>query len=90
LAKKRKLADEEWQIALSEHIKSHIFDRGYVSEYDFWIQECGEEISRANLNNILNGKVDPKSSTLRKIAESLGITMSTLVKGVENKYLALK
>ncbi|MBC76036.1 MAG: hypothetical protein CME64_08460 [Halobacteriovoraceae bacterium] len=84
LGNKQKKHDHHWQKKLASHLKSHIYDKGYCSEYDFWIQECGDDISRANLNNILNGKVDPRVSTLKKLANNLGMTLSSLVKGIEN------
>jgi len=48
-------------------------EKGYKSAYEFWIQEIGDEISRATLNNIINGKFDVKATSLRKIAIALKI-----------------
>jgi transcriptional regulator with XRE-family HTH domain len=79
LVKTTKKADEQWQKAFAKHLKQLIKEKGYTSAYDFWVQECGEHISRANLDNILNGRVDPKASTLRKLAESLDISFDSLV-----------
>lgn len=79
MVKSTKKGDEQWQKAFGKHLKSLIKSQGYHSAYEFWIQESGEHMSRANLDNILNGRVDPKISTLRKLAESLGISLNALI-----------
>lgn len=79
MAKSLNKADEQWQKSLARHLKSLIKAKGYKSAYDFWIQECGDSISRANLDNLLNGRVDPKISTLRRLAESLNVSLGSLI-----------
>lgn len=81
LATISKKTDEIWQKAFSKRLRTLITSKGYTSAYDFWIQECGDSISRSNLDNMLNGKVDPKISTLRKLAKNLNITLQELING---------
>lgn len=83
MARITKKADELWQKGFAKRLRQLIHQKGYVSAYDFWVQECGEEISRANLDNILNGRVDPKISTIRKLARGLKISLAELLEGVE-------
>ena len=70
-----KRTNEQWQKAFAKRLKAIIEEKGYTSAYEFWLQECGEDVSRSNLDNILNGRVDPKISTLRKLANGLGMTL---------------
>lgn len=71
--------DEKWLAALGVRLGKLIEQKGYKSVYDFWIQAVGDEVSRASLNYILNGKVDVKISTLRKLADGLEIDLKTLL-----------
>lgn len=73
LISKRKKVDDLWLKALGEHIKQLILKKGFNSPYDFWVQSLGEDVSRATLNYVLNGVVDAKAGTLKKIADALGI-----------------
>lgn len=73
LKRTRKDKDALWLEALGKHINKLIIDRGYKSPYEFWIHALGDEVSRASLNYILNGQVDPKITTLKKLAESLDL-----------------
>lgn len=74
-----KRTDEQWQKAFAKRLKALVEKKGYTSAYEFWLQECGEDISRSNLDNMLNGRVDPKISTLRKLANNLGMTLQELL-----------
>jgi hypothetical protein len=65
--------NDRWLQALGQHVEGLILEKGYKSAYEFWIQEIGDEISRATLNNIINGKFDVKATSLRKIAIALKI-----------------
>jgi hypothetical protein len=65
--------NDRWLQALGQHVENLILEKGYKSAYEFWIQEIGDEISRATLNNIINGKFDVKATSLRKIAIALKI-----------------
>ncbi len=69
----RSKEDEKWLRTLGEHLQKMIRERGYKSPYEFWVQVAGDDISRATLNYILNGRVDVKATTLRKIASLLEI-----------------
>ncbi|MBY0517507.1 MAG: helix-turn-helix transcriptional regulator [Bacteriovoracaceae bacterium] len=79
MTKLMKRTDEQWQKAFAKRLRTIIEEKGYTSAYEFWLQECGEDISRSNLDNILNGRVDPKISTLQKLAISLGMTLQELL-----------
>lgn len=59
---------------LAKKVKEVILRKGYDSVYDFWINHPGElGISRSNLNSLIQGKHDPKVSTLAKIAHALDV-----------------
>ena len=75
---KRSKEDEKWLQALGDHLQKMIKERGYKSHYDFWVQVAGDDISRAALNYILNGRVDVKATTLRKFANLLEIDTKEL------------
>jgi len=70
--------EDKWLKALGKHIDELIKKQGYQSPYDFWIQKAGDDISRATLNYIINGEVDTKATTLKKIAQLLGLTPKDL------------
>lgn len=72
-------ADDKWLEALGGHIQTLISKKGYKSPYEFWVQEIGDEVSRSTLNYILNGKVDVKITTLRKIAGALGVSVKDML-----------
>ncbi len=70
--------DERWLKALGKHVGKLIEQKGYRSPYEFWIEKAGDQISRAALNYILNGKKDPKATTLRTLATLLEVSMVDL------------
>lgn len=70
---KRSKEDERWLQALGDHLQKMLKERGYKSHYDFWVQVAGDDISRAALNYILNGRVDVKATTLKKFANLLEV-----------------
>jgi len=70
---KRSKEDERWLEAIGAHIQKLILEKGYKSPYDFWVQQVGDEVSRAALNYVLKGRVDVKATTLRKLALALGV-----------------
>ncbi|MFA5582608.1 MAG: helix-turn-helix transcriptional regulator [Bacteriovoracaceae bacterium] len=78
MKKANKKNNDNWSEWFGNRIRSLIEKKGYKSPYDFWIQECGDDISRATLDNILNGRYDPKISTIRKIARALNISLKTI------------
>lgn len=65
--------DKQWLESLGIHLDKMIKKNGYKSPYQFWIEQARGQLSRANLNYILNGEVDLKITTLRKIATLLGV-----------------
>jgi hypothetical protein len=66
-----KKEDSAWLSALGRHIHSKILEKGFKSPYEFWIEALGDQVSRASLNYVLNGSVDVRATTLRRIAEAL-------------------
>lgn len=86
---KRKKEDAQWLKALGEHLNQVILKKGYKSPYEFWVEALGEEVSRASLNYILNGRVDVKATTLKKLADALEITPSELL-NFKIKYVSGK
>jgi hypothetical protein len=78
LPAKRVQSDNLFLRQLGKHIERLIHDRGYNSAYDFWVNKAGDHMSRATLNYILAGETDPKISTLRTLAQLLGITTTEL------------
>lgn len=75
---KRDREDAKWLKALGSHLKSLIKEK-YDSPYEFWIESLGDSVSRSTMNFILNGEVDVKATTLRKLAESLEIDPKELL-----------
>lgn len=75
---KRSKAEDVWLASLGIQISKLIKKKGHNSPYEFWINDIGDEISRANLNYVLNGRVDMKATTLKKIADALGVEYSDL------------
>ena len=55
-----------------------IIARGYSSPYDLWIEKGDEMISRSTLNYVLQGKNDPKATTLRLISKMLNVNIVEL------------
>jgi transcriptional regulator with XRE-family HTH domain len=72
-------ADRDWRKKLGQHVLHLIKKQGFKSPYDFWINRAGDEISRAALNYIVNGKSDPKATTLRALAKILKVKPSTIL-----------
>lgn len=75
---KRK-TENPWLKRLGKHIEAVMRKKGYDSPYEFWLEKVGDEMSRTTLNHVLTGKYDPKTSTLKKLADSLGMSLSELV-----------
>ncbi len=70
---KKKLSDSETLRRFGKHIRLLIQKRGYSSPYEFWVQQAGEEMSRASLNYILAGKREPKLLTILTLARLLRV-----------------
>lgn len=76
---KRKTSDSETLRRFGKHLGRLIQERGYASPYDFWVQEAGEEMSRASLNYILAGKREPKLLTVLLLARLLRVPSQQLL-----------
>lgn len=76
--KRKGNVDEKFFISLGRRISLLILEKGYQSPYAFWLEHGDEGLSRSNLNYLLNGKTDPKMSTLRRVAEGLEMDLSEL------------
>ena len=76
---KRTAEDDKWLKALGSHIRILIETNGFQSPYDFWVSTIGDQISRTTLNYILNGAVDVKATTLRKIAKALKVPIKDVM-----------
>ena len=63
---------------LGERIKTRILAGGYDTVEQFAFENG---ISKSTLSEIINGKNNPKVTTLAKIASYLDITLSDLLKG---------
>ncbi|HLJ28293.1 MAG TPA: helix-turn-helix transcriptional regulator [Candidatus Angelobacter sp.] len=53
--------------------------KGFHRQLDF-SEKCG--IENAHMSRLENGKKEPKLTTLRTLADALGVTISELTKGV--------
>jgi transcriptional regulator with XRE-family HTH domain len=72
--------NQKYLLHLGKRIQAAIVLAGYTSVYDFWIHCCEENgIARSTLNYIVAGQTDPKITTLKAIAESLGISITQLL-----------
>lgn len=73
-------SNQKYLLDLGLKIQTCIQMAGYHSVYDFWSQCCDESgIARSTLNYIVAGQTDPKITTLKAIAECLGISLSQLI-----------
>ena len=72
--KSKSKKDDEWLRAFGKRLEKLILSRGYNSVYDFWKQEGRKYMSRASLNYMVAGKVDPKLSTVRMVLNSLSFS----------------
>ncbi len=75
----KRRAENAWLKRLGKHIEQLIQKKGYESPYEFWLEKVGDEMSRTTLNYVLTGKFDSKVSTLKKLADNLGVSLSELV-----------
>ena len=71
-------ADDLWLQRLGKKIQELIRAKGYASPYELWIEKGDEKISRSTINYIINGKIDPKVSTLRIVAKMLNVELVDL------------
>ena len=72
--------EKELFARVGNNIKEIILSKGYMSPYDFWIEHGEDEFSRSNLNYLLNGRTDPKLSTLMRLSKILGVEISDFLK----------
>lgn len=78
--KSRDSRNKKFLLLLGKRIQSAIALAGYASVYDFWIQCCEENgIARSTLNYIVAGQTDPRITTLKTIAEGLGVSITQLL-----------
>lgn len=77
---RRGTLDDKYVKALGKRVSELIEKKGYKSPYSFWLENGDEGLSRSNLNYLINGKSDPKLSTLRRVAEGLEIELTDLLK----------
>ena len=68
------------QQLLGESIRNRIFASNYRTEEKFAHEN---DIKKSTLSELLNGKNNPKLTTLAKIASGLEITLSELLRGPE-------
>ena len=71
--------DAKWLTDLGNHIHQLIIDAGYSSVYEFWIEKAGDDISKSGLNFIINGESNPKATTLKMLADHLGVKPSKIL-----------
>ena len=79
-SKERKRIDRAYLRALGIRLETLIYDKGFKSPYDFWVEKSDGLFSRATLNCILRGEKDARISTLRILAECLGIAIDELLR----------
>lgn len=78
--KRRGKTDDKYFVALGKRVSKLIEEKGYKSPYSFWLENGDDGLSRSNLNYLLNGRSDPRLSTLRRVAEGLEIELAELLK----------
>ena len=71
--------EEKWLSELGNHIHKLIKNAGHKSVYNFWIEKAGDDISKSGLNFIINGESNPKATTLKALADHLGIRPSDIL-----------
>ena len=71
--------DQQYLRGLGRRINFLILQKGFSSPYEFWIEKSDDLFSRATLNYILTGKANPRATTLRAIAEGLGVHLKELL-----------
>lgn len=70
---------ELWLKSLGSHISELIKKKGYTSPYELWIERGEGMVSRATLNNVIQGKRDHKITSLRNIAKMLNVPLKDLL-----------
>ena len=63
---------------IGEKVHQAILNAGYESLYDYRIN-CDDALPKSTLSDIVNGKSDPKISTLLQIARTLKIDVEELL-----------
>ena len=76
--KSKSKKDDDWLKGFGKRLEELILRRGYKSIYDFWQKEGHKYISRASLNYIVTGKVDPRISTIKTLVQVLGVDKNEL------------
>ena len=71
--KSKSKKDDEWLKEFGRGLEQLILSRGYNSVYDFWKQVGHKYMSRASLNYIVAGEVDPRISTVKILTNILRI-----------------
>ena len=80
--KRLRKSDKQFLADLGERIKKKILkDRGYGS-LDAFSLEHHDLIAKPTLYQIADGRRDMKISTLRRLAETLEISLEELIKGL--------
>lgn len=76
--KSKSKKDDVWLKEFGKKLEQLILSRGYSSVYDFWTKEGHRHMSRASLNYIVAGQVDPKVSTIRDIINAAKINTNKI------------
>lgn len=71
--------ESKWLAGLGKRLHQLILDAGYSSPYEFWIEKAGDDISKSGLNFIINGQSNPKATTLKTLADHLGVKPSDIL-----------
>lgn len=68
---------------LGKAILQMILDCGYHSPYEFWQKKAQGHLSKTTLTYIINGKIDPKITTLEALARLLDTDIKCLLEKSE-------
>lgn len=80
--KKLRNSDKLFYERLGKRLGKIILEKGGYSSLDAFYLEHHEKIAKPTLYHLVDGKRDPKFSTLRRLAEALDMTVEELIKGL--------
>lgn len=80
--KKLRQSDKQFYAKLGKRIGKIILEERRYSSLDAFALEHHDLIAKPTLYHLVDGKRDPKLSTLRRLADALGMTLEELIGGL--------
>lgn len=80
--KKLRSSDKLFYDKLGKRLSKLILEKGGYKSLDAFALEHHDKIAKPTLYHLVDGKRDPKLSTLRRLSEALGMTVEELIRGL--------